>query len=228
MEQEQEQEAVHIIKNITEWNSLKLSGPVYDNFMNAINSQVTQYNYTFAIKKLMQFLGINRIEDLLQYPASQVKLVEAQIIIPYLVSLKKEGASFGTTNCYLAAIKTFYEINDYNLNRRKLARYLPDKKKPLDDRGYTTEEIAKMLQGADERLRALILLLACTGMRIGALADMKKPLMQLRHLEKIQLFIFPSCNRMVIHIHAWCITQALALFFLEQKLEFVLGFSDCT
>ena len=129
------------------------------------------------------FLGVLRIEDLLMYPPSQIKLIEAQII-SYMVHLKKQQASFGTVNGYLAAIKLFYDINDYNLNKRKLARYLPDKKKASDDRGYTIEEIAKMLQGADERLRALILLLACTGMRIGAIADKHKPLLQLKHLQK--------------------------------------------
>ena len=164
---------------------LELSGDLYDSYINAIKSPVTQYNYGFAIKKYLQFLGKERLEDLLLIPPSQIKLVEAQII-SYLVKLKKENTSFGTVNGYLAAIKLFYDINDYNLNKRKLARYLPEKKKASDDRGYTREEIAIMLQGADERVRALILLLACTGMRIGAIADKEKPLLQIKHLHKIQ------------------------------------------
>lgn len=184
-EQQQEQKLQTEEEEKEKLQSLELSGPVYDFYMEAVHSSFTQYNYTFAMKKFMRFLRIDRIEDLLQYPPSQVKLVEASII-SWLTSLKKEGASFGTANCYLAAIKTFYEINYYTLNKRNLARHLPVKKKPFDDRGYTTDEIAKMLQGADERLRALILLLACTGMRIGALADNEKPLMQLKHLQKNQ------------------------------------------
>lgn len=45
-----------------------------------------------------------------------------------------------------------------------------------------------MLQGADERLRALILVLACTGMRIGAIADKKQPLLMLKHLHFVQQY----------------------------------------
>jgi integrase len=164
------------------WDSLDLSGRAYIDYINAIKSQVTVYNYTFAIKKYMQYLKVSRISDLL-LPLSEVKLVEANII-SYLVYLKQQKTSFGTANCYLAAIKMFYDVHDYNLNRRKLARYLPDRKKASDDRGYTIQEIAMMLQGADDRLRALILLLASTGMRIGSIADTEKPLLQLKHLQK--------------------------------------------
>ena len=43
-------------KQKLEWDSLQLSGNVfYDNFINAIRSEVTQYNYSFAIKKYICF-----------------------------------------------------------------------------------------------------------------------------------------------------------------------------
>jgi integrase len=94
----------------------------------------------------------------------------------------------GTINGYLAAIIFFYSVcADLNLNRKKISRYLPDDQKVADDRGYSTEEIAKMLEGSDTRLRALILLLACTGMRIGAIADDNKDgaRLKLKHLHNI-------------------------------------------
>jgi integrase len=95
--------------------------------------------------------------------------------VSYLSQLKKEGVSRGTAVGYLSAYKLFFDVNGYTLNGKRLARSLPPKQKLSKDRGYTREEIARMLQGADERLRALILLLASTGMRIGAIADKYEP-----------------------------------------------------
>jgi integrase len=44
---------------------------------------------------------------------------------------------------------------------------------PIENRGYATEEISKMLEVCDERTRAIILLLASTGIRIRAITELK-------------------------------------------------------
>ena len=49
---------------------------------------------------------------------------------------------------------------------------MPEPKRARKDRAYTHEEIGKMLEIADERMRAVILLLASTGMRIGAIPSL--------------------------------------------------------
>ena len=51
----------------------------------------------------------------------------------------------------------------------------------MKDRAYTTEEIQQLLVKADERTSVVILLLASTGIRIGAVPDLK-----LKHLTKIK------------------------------------------
>ena len=53
----------------------------------------------------------------------------------------------------------------------------------MEDRAYTTEEIQQLLAKADERSKVLVLLLASTGMRIGAIPDLK-----LKHLTKVDEF----------------------------------------
>ena len=50
---------------------------------------------------------------------------------------------------------------------------MPEPKRARKDRAYTHEEIGKMLEIADERMRAVILLLTSTGMRIGAIPSLK-------------------------------------------------------
>ena len=68
---------------------------------------------------------------------------------------------------------TFYDLNDVVLNKKKIYRYLGEEERPIENRGYTTEEIAKMLEVCDERVKALILFLASTGVRIRAIVDLK-------------------------------------------------------
>ena len=64
--------------------------------------------------------------------------------------------------------------------KKESGKYLPEFKKSKKDRPYTYEEIHRLLDIADERMRTIILLLASTGMRIGAI-----PSLRLRNLEKI-------------------------------------------
>jgi integrase len=59
---------------------------------------------------------------------------------------------------------------------------MPEQRKSNKDRGYTREEILKLLEFADERMRTVILLLASTGMRIGAI-----PSLTLSNLETIDI-----------------------------------------
>jgi integrase len=71
-------------------------------------------------------------------------------------------------------------MNDIVLNRKKINMYLGEFIRKQKDRAYTTEEIHKLLDFCDERSKALVLLLASTGVRIGSVPGLK-----LKHLSKI-------------------------------------------
>jgi integrase len=94
--------------------------------------------------------------------------------IDYLISLKNSPGSlrYATRNQYLAAIMTFYELNEVVLNKQKIYRYLGEEERPLENRGYNVEEITRMLEVCDERVKAITLFLAPTGVRIRALPDL--------------------------------------------------------
>lgn len=68
---------------------------------------------------------------------------------------------------------TFYDLNDVALSKKKLYRYLGEEERPIENRGYNTEEILKMLDMSNERARAIILVLASTGIRIRATIELK-------------------------------------------------------
>src|SRR5207248_8202176 len=90
----------------------------------------------------------------------------------------------------------FHDMNDCILNWRRLTRFVipatisatseeaSDERRSLHkDRAYTHDDIHRMLEaGATNlRTRAIILLLASTGIRIGTVH-----IMRLRHLKKIE------------------------------------------
>ncbi|MDW0340115.1 MAG: hypothetical protein QN597_07690 [Nitrososphaeraceae archaeon] len=89
--------------------------------------------------------------------------------------MKEQGKQYSAINNYVSAITASYKINDIILNVTKISKFMPEPKRARKDRAYTHEEIGKILEIADERMRAVILLLASTGIRIGAI-----PLLKLR------------------------------------------------
>jgi integrase len=95
----------------------------------------------------------------------------------------------------LAAIRKFYEMNDVMLNWKKVANYLGENTKKLKNRSYATEEIQSLLTKADERMRVVILLLASTGMRIGAIPDLKvKHLIRIDQFNLYQITVYENTN----------------------------------
>ena len=72
-------------------------------------------------------------------------------------------------------------MNDIRINKEKIGKFLGESGRKNTDRAYTYDEIKKILDVADLRMKSVILLMASTGMRIGAIPDLK-----LKHLQEIK------------------------------------------
>jgi integrase len=96
----------------------------------------------------------------------------SNIIINYLVEEKKR-ISRQYKVVIFSAIKHACEMNDVILNWKKLKKFIKSDKTNNSingkDRGYTHEEIQKILGFSDQRLKTAFLVLASNGIRIGAL-----------------------------------------------------------
>ena len=90
----------------------------------------------------MNHLKIGNPDELLIHQENP-KIVQDQII-EYLIRLKNPPHSlrYATRSQYLAAIMTFYDLNEVVLNKKKIYRYLGEEERPIENRGYTTEEIS--------------------------------------------------------------------------------------
>ena len=71
-------------------------------------------------------------------------------------------------------------MNDIRINKEKISKFLGESGRKNTDRAYTHEEIKKILDVSDLSMKSIILLMASTGIRIGAITDLK-----LKHLQEV-------------------------------------------
>jgi integrase len=145
-----------------------LQGRGYDSFINAIKSPKTKIAYAQSLRRYLNHRKITEVDNLLL--DRNPRIIESQIV-DYVMTLRSEGIAFATIQFLVAPIITFYSLNDIVLNKRKVSRYFGEYRKRVKDRAYTSEEIWKALQTADQRMKVIILMLTSTGQRIGSLGD---------------------------------------------------------
>lgn len=163
-------------------SNIILSGDAYSNFADTIKSEATLFQYRYGIMQFMKYLQITDIDNLMVL-GQDTKALQ-QKIIDYIRYMKeKKALAAPSIDSYLSAVMHFYAMNDVTLNRKRIARYIPERVKRHKDRAYTIEEIARLLEFCDNRNRALVLLFASTGMRIGAIPELR-----LEHLLKLSKY----------------------------------------
>jgi site-specific recombinase XerD len=140
-----------------------------------IKSQATKTVYETYFKNFMDYYDLSKLSDLL-------KLEVQNCIIKYLIALREKGLSSNSISVRLNAIFHFYEMNDVVLNKKKIKKFKGEFSRRVIDRAYTHQEISKILQVSDLRMKVIIVLMASTGCRVGAI-----PLLKMRNLEKMDM-----------------------------------------
>jgi integrase len=162
------------ITNIAMRSTTSQISPYY-RFVNSLsNSSATQEKYIKELNYYLKYLGITDAntliyDNLIDSPA-EIRQVEDKLIeyIKYLHNVEK--LSYSTISVRLAAILCFYTINRINTNRRYVSKFKPQNKKLRKDNAYSHGQILHLLNSStDLRQKMIILLLASTGMRLGAL-----------------------------------------------------------
>jgi integrase len=139
------------------------------NFENSINSSETRKQYTYRLEEFLSYCK-HDLHGFLKLPVQEI----TNLIIKYLVEKKVSKASKAII---FFSIKHACEMNDILLNWKKIRKFIKSEKTGNEiagkDRGYTHEEIQTIIGLCDQRLRTAFLVLASTGMRIGALGSIK-------------------------------------------------------
>jgi integrase len=107
------------------------------------------------------------------YSPQELQKIEDKIVT-YITYQKNQGLNHSTIKGRKFALEFFYLANRINLNWKHISGYIPRPDKAREDLAYSIEDIQKMLEVANgERDRFMLYLLSSTGMRIGALPDLK-------------------------------------------------------
>jgi hypothetical protein len=82
--------------------------------------------------------------------------------------VRKGEISESTITNYYKTTKLFCVMNDLVLNWKKISRGLPSGRRAANDRAPTIEEIQKLVEYPDRRIKSIVYTMASSGMRIGA------------------------------------------------------------
>lgn len=164
----------------------------YQWFLNSLSNPQTKAKYDFELGRYCKYLdaaSVNELitPDLIDSPAA-IREVDDQIIryIQYLTKVEKLASA--TISLRLSAILYFYMINRITVNRKYISRFKSARKRVRKgDLTYSRKQIQQILSKANKRDRMIILLMASTGMRIGALSSLT-----IGNLHKISVKGYPS------------------------------------
>jgi integrase len=154
----------------------------YRDFLFAINSPVTRERYSTRLRSFFVHIGIegSTMEERCRKFVEKVKESEENgnskwayaSVIKFLQYQKdrydkKEITGSTVRGCY-KAVKLFAEVNDILLPWSKIKRGLPRGRHYADDRIPTLEEIRKLVEYPDRRMKAIVYTMASSGIRLGA------------------------------------------------------------
>jgi integrase len=86
----------------------------------------------------------------------------------HLDRVNRKEITGATVRNYVKSIKLFFEMADIPISWKMITRGLPRGKNYADDRIPTIEEIRKLLEYPDRRIKAIIYTMASSGIRLAA------------------------------------------------------------
>ena len=87
--------------------------------------------------------------------------------------VEKKEITASTLRNYVKTIKMFCEVTDILIQWKKITRGLPRGKRYADDRAPSPEEIHKIIEYPDRRIKPIVYTMASSGVRVGAWDHLK-------------------------------------------------------
>ena len=150
----------------------------YSLFVYAIRSQITRDYYLRRLKIFFNYINLlpkGTIEErcnLFDAKAIKDPTWAFNMVIKFLQFQKerveKEEITGATLRNFIKPIKLFCEMSDIPIIWKKITRGLPKFRRHADDRAPTLEEIQKICDYPDRRIRAIVYIMASSGIRLGA------------------------------------------------------------
>jgi site-specific recombinase XerD len=149
------------------------SSSAYRNFIHSLRSPKTRLEYLRSLRYYMDWLKMDVDNDYDKLLQKDPKLIASDIIdfIIYLKDHKKLAPA--SVSSHIAALRHFYDFNDIDLKWKKINSFKGEYYNVTEDRPYSREEIKLLADRAELRNRAIILLMASSGLRVGAIPELK-------------------------------------------------------
>jgi hypothetical protein len=146
-------------------------------FLYAIRSNATKTRYLNRLKNFFDYLGFEG--DVMTQARSFVAASQEKgknwvyANVMKSLSFHKERAERGevsnsSVRNYYKPLKLFLEMNDIELPWKKISRGLPRGRRHAADRAPTMEEIQKLVEYPDRRLKGIVFTMCSSGIWLGA------------------------------------------------------------
>jgi len=149
----------------------------YSLFLNAIKSPETREKYDRRLLIFIDFLKIpgSTMKERCIFLTDESKKNNQWIIncvVAYIMyqrnRLEKKEITGATLFNYLKAIKLFCEMTDISIPWKKITRGIPRGRRYAEDRAPTVDEIRKICEYPDRRIKAIVYMMCSGGFRLGA------------------------------------------------------------
>ena len=149
-------------------------------FENYLHSKYTIKTYSVHIELFRKYHNLPTWDSILSLKTKDFK----EKMEDYVIMLKNQNKSNSYIRNITFGLQSLFEANDRDdINWKKIRRLAGGLAKPKETRPYTTKEIKRMLSVTKSlRNRALILFFSSSGVRRGAIPNLKlKDLKQMTH-----------------------------------------------
>ena len=146
-------------------------------YLYAMKSPVTRDKYQKRLGKFFEFIRLEgaSIEDKSRVFVEMARKDSNSTFSNILRFIQFQNSrvvrkeiSGSTVRNYVKSIKLFCDMADLPVAWKKITRGLPRGRRYADDRIPTIEELTKLLEYPDKRLKAIVYTMASSGIRLGA------------------------------------------------------------
>jgi integrase len=144
----------------------------------SIRSEVTRKYYERRLRRFFDFIDFSpdkgieeRLNMFAGFAHKDINWALNKIIV--FLQFQKERTEKGeitaaTLTNFVKPLKLFCEMSDIPISWKKITRGLPKARSFANDRAPTIEEIHRMIEYPERRMKAIIFTMASSGIRLGA------------------------------------------------------------